>query len=288
MNERIGELVGGRYRILDALATGAQGTVYRVRDERDGELLAAKIMHRASRHDPAARERMHRELQALVSLWGKGVVRVVDQAFASDECFCLIMELLQGEDLGTYLDRIEATGQRASVATVLEVFGPLVATIEETHRLGIIHRDLKPSNIFLVDRSAGGGVRVLDFGFAKFVRMRGLTAQGMVTGTPSYIAPEVWLGETTTSSIDVYALGALVFRTLAGRPPFEGPLTQLIRIVPTAPRPSLWALRPDLSPDIDAWILQALAIRREERFLTPRALWNALRLVLGDRRRESR
>ena len=139
----------------------------------------------------------------------------------------------------------------------------------------IVHRDMKPKNIFVVDPAHGGGVKLLDFGFAKFLRMRSVTAQGMVAGSPSYIAPEQWLGQGATldGRVDVYGLAAVMFRALTGRPPFlASDLHELLVLVTSAPRPSLHALRPDLPPAVDDWVEQALAIDREERFSTVRAL----------------
>jgi serine/threonine-protein kinase len=138
-----------------------------------------------------------------------------------------------------------------------------------------LHRDLKPRNIFVLDK---GGVRLLDFGFAKFTRMRSVTQVGMVAGSPSYIAPEIWKGaEHLDQRIDVYSLAAVVFRALAGTTPFSGEgMKEVLIKVTTAPRPSLFALRPDLSPRIDDWVQQALAIEPEHRFESVRGMWTAL------------
>jgi serine/threonine-protein kinase len=153
---------------------------------------------------------------------------------------------------------------------------PVVSTLERAHAAGILHRDLKPGNIFV---QKDGSVRLLDFGFAKFLRMRTVTLAGHIAGSPSYIAPECWK-ETTESldqRIDVYGLSAVLFRALAGRPPFVGDgVLQIMRQCSSAPRPSLHALRPDLPEAVDDWVKSALAIERDERFMTVRASWRAL------------
>ena len=133
---------------------------------------------------------------------------------------------------------------------------------------------LKPSNVFILDN---GQVRLLDFGFAKFTRMRPLTLAGMAAGSPSYIAPEIWRDAPLLDQrIDVYSLGAIMFRALAGRPPFvSADLSELLMLVTTAPRPSLHELRPDLHPRIDDWVQHALAAAPGERFSSVRALYNA-------------
>src|SRR6185295_15399701 len=125
-------------------------------------------------------------------------------------------------------------------------------------------------------------VRLLDFGLAKFLRMRTVTLAGHIAGSPSYIAPECWK-ETTEAldqRIDVYGLSAVLFRALAGRPPFVGDVVQLMRQCSSAPRPSLHALRPDLPEAVDDWVKAALAIEPDERFSTVRASWRALTGVL--------
>jgi serine/threonine protein kinase len=167
------------------------------------------------------------------------------------------------------------------LAAVRPIIEPVVSTLETAHAAGILHRDLKPSNIFV---QKDGSVRLLDFGFAKFLRMRTVTLAGHIAGSPSYIAPECWK-ETTESldqRIDVYGLSAVVFRALAGRAPFVGEsVIQIMRQCSSAPRPSLYALRPDLPQAIDDWVKAALAIEPDERFVTVRASWSALVAALS-------
>ncbi|HEY6079339.1 MAG TPA: serine/threonine-protein kinase, partial [Polyangiaceae bacterium] len=161
------------------------------------------------------------------------------------------------------------------------IFAPLVGTLETAHAAGILHRDLKPSNIFV---QLDGSVRLLDFGFAKFLRMRSVTLAGHVAGSPSYIAPECWK-ETTEAldpRIDVYGLSAVLFRVLAGRAPFVGErVIEIMRQCIAAERPSLHFLRPDLPPAVDDWVKAALAIEPDERFGNVRAAWTALNTALA-------
>jgi serine/threonine-protein kinase len=277
---RAGQRVKRRYELLSLIGKGGQASVYRARDVRDGDEVAVKIMHRFA-SDPSAVERMFREANALVTLQGTCAVRPIDQGWTDDGCLAIVMELLVGDDLEAVCAHIERDGGRVPLPLALSVFLPVVDTVERAHHHGIVHRDLKPGNVFVLSDDVGGGVRVLDFGMAKFLRMARLSAVGMVTGSPSYVAPETWRGIEADSRVDVYSLGALMFRTVGGRPPFIGTMGELQRTVPSAPRPSLRALRPDLPAAIDDWVEHALAIEREARFQSVRALWNAFVSVVG-------
>ncbi|WP_437956357.1 serine/threonine-protein kinase [Sorangium sp. So ce119] len=131
-----------------------------------------------------------------------------------------------------------------------------------------------------------GGVRLLDFGLVKVMQADPLTREGAIPGSPSYIAPEVWKGrpQEIDHRIDIYSLGAVLFRVLAGRVPFTGASRVDILIAAArGPRPSLHAFRPDLPPEVDAWVARALAVTPEERFQDVRALWAALEPLLRAR-----
>jgi eukaryotic-like serine/threonine-protein kinase len=274
-HDRTGELLGGRYRLVERLDGGGQGVVYRADDLRDGDQVAVKILHLLNAHDPEWRARMLREAHALTVLTGSAAVRVYDQTWTHDGAFCIVMELLRGRDFEDHLRAREAAGEPLSLADLRALLEPVVDTLERAHAQGILHRDLKPGNVYVTE---SGGVRLLDFGLAKFLRMPSFTRAGIVAGSPSYIAPEIWSGTTELDQrIDVYSLGALAFRALAGRPPFAADsLKQIFELVTSGERPSLRDVRPDLSEAADAWMQQMLAIRREHRFARVRAAWNAL------------
>jgi serine/threonine-protein kinase len=194
------------------------------------------------------------------------------------------MELLQGKDLETTLRAIEAGGRTLPLDRVFALFGPIVDTLEAAHARGIIHRDLKPANLFVLEGSARGGVRLLDFGLVKVLKADPLTKEGSIPGSPSYIAPEVWRGkpQEVDHRIDVYSLGAMLFRTLAGRVPFVGQTRVDVLLASTrGPRPSLHALRSDLSAEVDAWVARALAIAPDARYQDVRTLWSDLSALLG-------
>ncbi len=167
---------------------------------------------------------------------------------------------------------------------MLQLLRPIASTLDAAHAQGIVHRDLKPSNIFVLDQESGGGVRLMDFGLVKLLGADSLTADGMVAGTPSYIAPEAWAGDSKKLDhrIDVYSLGVLVFRCLSGHVPHDTKsLLELCQWAQGGDRPSLQALRPSLSPAVDAWVQKALAINPKDRFQSVRTMWATLESVLG-------
>lgn len=279
-----GDVVNNRYRLLDRLGSGAQGVVFRARDlETRGE-LALKFLTEGKQLDPALSQRMEREALAMARLRGTNAVYVHGITTTQDGSLCVVMEMLYGKDLEAYLAEAEKVGGRIKAARLLEILRPIAATLEQAHAQGIIHRDLKPSNVFVVDPSRGGGVRLLDFGLAKLVGAGTLTSDGMVAGTPSYIAPEAWNGVPSRIDhrVDVYALGVIVFRALSGKlPPPSSDVLEIYKWATTGVRPSLHAQRPSLPAAIDGWVQRALSIFPEQRFQSVREALAALESVLG-------
>ncbi len=268
---RAGEVIDGRYRLESLLDRGGQGAVYRALDLRDGDRVAIKMLKRSFAHDADSRERLLREARALMTLAHTAAVRVLDQRWSQGELF-VVMELLEGSSLDDHLDHLTTPLSPVHLVDLLE---PVALTLQRAHEHGIVHRDVKPANIFVCTR---GDVRLIDFGFAKFANLLSFTASGFAAGSPSYMAPEIWNAAPIDSRVDVYSLGVVVFRSLTGRVPFDPKnLAQLWRNVTTAPRPSLRGLRPDLSLELDGWTAQAMAIDPNQRFLSVRAAWKALR-----------
>jgi serine/threonine-protein kinase len=278
--DRTGQLLGARYRLEGVIGRGGQSVVYRARDERDGDRVAIKVLNDRVARESDWVERMFREAEAMARLSGTAAVRVLDQTWTDDGAMGLVMELLDGVDLEDQLVALEARGLALPAHDLVRLADPIALTLEAAHAEGIVHRDLKPSNIFLL---RDGSVRLLDFGFAKFVRKRRLTALGTIPGSPSYIAPEAWKqsADKLDHRADVYGFGAVVFRALGGHPPFVAPHPlELMKLVTEAERPSLRALRPDLPAPIDDWVRQSLAIDPDQRFNRVRGQMAALRASL--------
>lgn len=277
MPDLAGTVVSDRYELAEILGQGGQGTVYRARDRTTGRSVAVKMLSPGVAHNPEFAVRLAREQEALVALAGTSAVAVYDLCRAPGGSLCLVMELLEGVDLERHLGELERRGARLSKERIAAIFEPIVDTLERAHDAGIVHRDVKPSNIFVV--ANGGGVRLLDFGLSRMRTAAPLTAAGMVVGSPAYIAPEIWKGqsEDVDGRADVYSLGVILFRCLSGNVPFEAEsLVDMLRLVTTAPRPSLSSAHPEIPKAVDAWAAKALAVDRAERFENVRSLWKAL------------
>ncbi len=279
-----GDVIDGRYEILSVIGQGAHGVVYQAKDQLLGSQVAVKCLHGDVASEPGFKTRMAREARAMGALSGTAAAQVLAFGKTDDGGMFIAMELVQGRDFEIYLRDLERHGSRLGVPKLVELLGPIVDTLEAAHAINIIHRDLKPGNIMVLDGPGRGPVRLLAFGLAKDLKADPLTADGMIAGSPGYMAPEVWRGkpDLLDHRVDVYSFGAIVFRALAGSPPFDAtqPLDKILIAVLRAPRPSLCARREDLPPAIDAWVEQALAIKPDDRFQTPRALWSAFLSVM--------
>jgi len=276
-------VVADRYELETVVGRGGYGVVYRALDRHKNEPVAVKVLSPGAAADPSVVERMVREQQAMLALAGTRAVTAVDLCRLPSGALCLVMEWLEGEDLEHHLCRLEAANQRMAPERLLEIVGAIADTLNKAHEIGIVHRDIKPANIFLMSNDPRG-VRLLDFGLSRMKSAATLTAVGTVMGSPSYIAPESWRGNSklVDQRVDVYSLGVIAFRALGGQNPFSGrSLIEQLKLVTSAPRPSLRALRPELPPEIDTWVAQALAIDPDQRFRTVRALHTALGEALG-------
>jgi serine/threonine-protein kinase len=278
-----GQCLDGRYLLQAEIGRGGHGVVYKALDYETNTQVAVKVLKDTVSEDSDFALRLWREAQAMKALWGTSVVRVYRFGFDPTGSVYLVMELLSGETFEEYIDRVEAAGNRLDPYDVLMFLDPVARALEIAHTKGIVHRDVKPSNVFLLDEERGGGVRLMDFGLAKKLGGEELTQVGMVAGSPSYIAPEIWNAAPIDHRIDVYSLGAIVFRALAGRVPFESPsVLDLLRMVTRGERPRLSAFRPDLPVEVDAWVARALAVNVEERFPYVSSMWNELIRVMAD------
>lgn len=238
---RVGTLAEGRYRILRRLGEGGMGIVYQAENERVRRKVALKTLRVDLASDGAAVERFQREAFAATAIGDRHIVEVLDMGQLDDGTPFLVMELLEGEDLGAYLTREGPL----PVSRVLSLLRPLCRALGRAHEAGIVHRDIKPSNLMLCRDGDDELVKVLDFGISK---MRSdaqisLTREGQRLGTPAFAAPEQWSGAGEVDArADLYALGVLVFVMLTGStPPLENGSVSAAHVAS-----ALCGLRPDL------------------------------------------
>ena len=267
-------LLVSRYLLEKRLGRGAMGQVYLARDQ---NLLTRQVAVKTVRPDLLSSEdlqdgeaiaRFEREARAAATIRHPNVVDVKDFGQTADGVFFLVMEYVEGETL-YHLLRREGTVSPQRAASIMR---QVVAGVEAAHDVGILHRDLKPANIFLMQqkrKTAGedGFVKVGDFGLAKIVNpdrselssSSGPASQGII-GTPEYMAPEQMQPDGPLDArADIYALGTIAYHMLGGRPPFTGNITQLIAQKLTQAPPALSTLRSDVSAELEATIMRALA-----------------------------
>jgi len=261
---RRGEVLAGTYRLLDRIGAGGMGEVYAAEHARLGRRVAVKILR--SDDYQAARGRFHREVKAIARLESEYVVNVMDCGEADDGMPFLVMDLLRGEDLRCLLKRDIQLPIPRAVNLILDACRGVAAV----HDAGLVHRDLKPGNLFVTRRSTGEDwCKILDFGVAK-LDTSSWTAEGAVVGTIRYMAPEQLRdGASAGPSVDVYALGAILYECLSGTPPYSSTSLQelMFKVMNEAPAP-LQELNPRVPAPISEAVQRAMAKSPSERFTT--------------------
>jgi serine/threonine-protein kinase len=273
-------LVGGRYRVVRAIGSGGMGAVFEAEDTVLGRRVALKILRRAELDDEAQLARFEREARAVARLNDPNVVGVSDFVRDPEWGPAMVLELLVGESLMARLAR----APRPSEAELVDVAVQALGALEHAHAAGMVHRDLKPSNLFLVTLGSGLVVtKVLDFGIVKLIedgQSPKLTAPGAAIGTPAYMPVEQALGGVVDARSDVYAMGALLYEALAGRLPYpDGDPMQVIGEILSGPPPDLADVAPDVSPDLAAIVMRAMARDATGRYASAAAMRAALRSV---------
>jgi TolB-like protein len=264
----------GPYRILRKLGEGGMGSVFVAHDPRLERDVALKVIRKDSA-DPDAADRLLREARAAARVNHPNVCQIFEAGVHEGEPY-LVMELLEGESLARRLER-----GPMPPAEALGAAGQVLAALAALHARGVIHRDLKPANVFL----SAHGVKVLDFGLARpgaageKTELQ-LTRSGAVVGTPRYIAPEQWDGRPASAASDLFALGAVLFEMLAGRPAFAGEtIAEVCRAV-LAGRPPALTGGPVVAA-ADRILARALQKRPEDRWPSAEAMGNAVRDALA-------
>jgi serine/threonine-protein kinase len=207
--------IEGRYQVITRIASGGMGEVYRAHDAVLARDVALKVLHPQLAGDRGFVDRFRREARASAILNHPNVVGVYDWG-STEGTYFMVMEYVQGTNLRTVLGEYA----RLEPGQVAEICLQVLAALDHAHGHGIVHRDVKPENILI---ARDGTVKVADFGLARaYADSYVSQAEGTVTGTVQYLAPEQILGEAADPRTDLYALGVVMFELLTGRPPFGG------------------------------------------------------------------
>jgi tRNA A-37 threonylcarbamoyl transferase component Bud32 len=265
-----GHRVGGRYAIEARVAQGRTSAVYRALDTTTGTRVALKILDPFLAHDEVSVERFRREVRIVRALDHPHIIDVYD-FFRDADLYVISMEWVDGVDAKLRLHR----DGPLPLAAFLRVAAQLLSALDACHRKGVLHRDLKPQNL-LFDRR--GDLRLSDFGVSKLHASSDLTKTGTAIGTPEYMAPELFRDGRADPRSDIYALGAVFYELLVGRPPYSG--TSLASIM-TQQREReiepLRALRPELPAWLEAIVLRCLRFDPERRYGSPAEIEAELR-----------
>jgi eukaryotic-like serine/threonine-protein kinase len=255
-------MLAGRYRVEDELGRGGMAKVYRGQDTVLGRTVAIKILAPQYADDPNFVTRFRREAQAAARLSNPNVVSVFDTGDEQDVHY-IVMEYVDGRTLADYL----AGGSRIMPERAIDIAIDVCRALEAAHEQGVVHRDIKPGNIMI---TASGAVMVTDFGIARMATGQETIEQtAAVLGTASYLSPEQAQGQPVDGRTDIYSLGCVLYEMVAGRPPFIGDSTVAVaskQVLEQPVPPS--RLNRDVSPDLDAVVLRALAKNPDNRYQT--------------------
>ena len=255
----VGRVLNNRYQMEQLLGTGGMADVYLATDTLLGRHVAVKILHPQYAKDPVFIQRFRQEAQAAANLNHRNIVNVYD--WGTDEGLdYLVMEHVEGSNLK---DIILGGGPLLPERAV-EIAVAICSALEAAHANGIVHRDIKPQNIIVMPDNQ---IKVMDFGIARAAGGSAMTQTGTILGTAQYISPEQAQGRTADPRSDLYSLGIVIYEMLTGKVPFDGesPVSIAYKHVREDPLPPAM-MNPDISPELEAVVMKALAKNPENRY----------------------
>jgi len=267
-----GAVLAGKYRIEKILGVGGMGIVVAAHHLQLDEHVAIKFLLPEALSNTEAVGRFAREARAAVKIKSEHVARVIDVGTLENGSPYMVMEYLDGSDLGAMVQQQGALAVEQAVEFVLQA----CEAIAEAHGLGIVHRDLKPANLFCVRRADGLlSVKVLDFGISKVTAMGGsapdvrMTSTSAVFGSPLYMSPEQMLSARDVDTrTDIWALGAILYELLTARSPFDGTtLPEVFGKISSQAPPPVRNSRPDIPLSLESVILRCLEKDRANRYM---------------------
>lgn len=275
------QLIDERFEVLAQVGSGGMGTVYRVRDRRDGRVLALKMLAAGDEASAAAQHRFKREFRALARLSHPNIVAVHDHGTWQGRLY-FSMDFVEGRSLRELADHdrpLARTGPHAFAAylkRLADLFCQILDTLDYVHRQGIVHRDMKPTNVLV---TADGSVRVMDFGLAWDVESSvAITRVGTLMGTVAYMSPEQAQGRRLDHRADLYSVGIMLYELATGERPFAhaNPVTLVRKHIVERPLPPT-RLVPELPEALEAVILRLLEKDPVDRYATAGEAAAALR-----------
>jgi serine/threonine-protein kinase len=255
MHPMIGKELGN-YVVRSLLGEGGMGAVFAGEHRFLGDKVAIKVLHGSFANNENVTERFFREAKSTREIKHPGVISIIDFGKDTDGSLYLVMELLEGQSLQ------QALMAPFAEATTRDIGAQIADALAAAHAKGIVHRDLKPDNVFLTHER----VKILDFGIAKVMTSAAGTKTGSLLGTPMFMAPEqAKAAKVIGPPVDIYALGAILYNMVCGRPPFEGDLTQLLtaHLFEQPVKPSERGF--EITPELETLIMQCLEKEPEAR-----------------------
>jgi serine/threonine-protein kinase len=284
----LGQVLANRYQIESKIGEGAMGAVYRAKHVKVGRAFAVKVLHSRLLEDPKTLQRFEREAELAGRLRHPNVIGVVDVGETPDGMRYMVMDFAEGPDLATLLDEAPMRPQR-----VIRLVGQLLEGLFHAHEQGLIHRDFKPENVIVERDSHGEEVpRIVDFGIAILREGGGspegpgrLTTNGLVLGTPHYMAPEQAVADPIDHRIDLFALGIMVYEMLCGKLPFDGSGAEVARANLLLDPPPIAERVPylEVDPLLEAFARRLMAKKRDMRPATAKVARDLLDLIDRDR-----
>ncbi len=276
-----GQVLDGRYRVIERVGKGGMGSVYRADDQKLRRTVAVKVMNEHVPEGLGARKRFEREARAMAMLEHPHCASILDVGMHDGHPF-VVMDFIAGQSL----DELVASGP-LPIARAVEITRQILFGLAHAHEHGIVHRDIKPANIVLSQKAGmGDHVKILDFGLAKIGQETSNLTAGVIVGTPSYMSPEQIRGLLLDGRADVYACGVLLFELLTGHKPFRAetpdPLATCMMHL-SVPPPRLADKLPGDFGALEDVIEHALAKERDQRFSSAMAFANALAAAIGSR-----
>ncbi|MBI2568217.1 MAG: protein kinase [Candidatus Schekmanbacteria bacterium] len=272
-----GVIIAERYEIQAELAVGAMGRIYRAWDGLIGRDVAIKMLRldRGKRTAKETTERFYREAHAAGKLAHPSIVTCFDVGRFRNTHY-LVLEYIRGRTLS---DVLEDRGKPFPFAEACEIIAPILSALEHAHARGIIHRDIKPANLMI---STDGEVKITDFGIAKHLAADTLTQDGVVLGTPYYMAPEQVRAEPLDGRADIFGVGCVFYELITGVKPFPGRtissvIYKILHLAPVLPT----RLNPSLPATADDIVLRAVAKQKEDRYAAAGDFRTAVLAAIG-------